>query len=72
MFLRIVFESIDYTILVLSENCSCYLNLGFFVKHKKKLGTKCAFPVFLVLLVFENKKQFSKQEPNRPVVPSTF
>ena len=44
-----------------SENCSCFLNLVFCVFHifqnKKKLRTK---RVFHVLLVFHNKKQFSK------------
>ena len=66
MFLRTVFESTENTIFVLSENCSCSLNLMFsmvfvfYIKKKKKLGIKRVLTVFLVLIVFENKKQFSK------------
>ena len=57
LFLRTVFENIENTILVFSENCHCSLNLLFSVFsvsfRKKKLGTK---HVLLVLFVFENKK----------------
>ena len=49
-----------------SENFSYYLNLVFsmffmfFKTKKKKLGMKHVLHVFLILLVFENKKWFSK------------
>ena len=57
-----------------SENYSCCLNLVFFVfsmffRIKKKLGAKPVLFSFLILLVFENKKQFSKTffKAGRPV-----
>ena len=61
-----VFENIENTILVFFENCSCYLNLVFsmfslFCQNSEKLGIKRVLPVLLVLLVFENRKQFSKR-----------
>ena len=54
---------------VFSKNTSYYLNLVFFCvpcvfHNKKQLGINHVLPVFLVLL-FENRKQFSKNEPNR-------
>ena len=44
------------------KNCSCYLNLVFavFSVFFEKKKTKYVLHVFLILLVFENKKQFSK------------
>ena len=42
MFLRIVFENIENTVWVFSENCSCSLNL--------------VFSVFFMFSVFFNKK----------------
>ena len=61
LFMRKDFINTESTILVLSENSSCYLNLIFFVFSvffkTKKLETKYAF---IVLLIFQNKKQFSK------------
>ena len=54
-----VFENIENTILVFSKNCYCSLHSVFCVCLKsKKLKTKHVLPVFLILLVFENKKQF--------------
>ena len=58
-----VFENTKNTILVFFENCSCYLDLVFYVfsvfcHNSEKLGTKRVFPILLVLLVFENRKQF--------------
>ena len=62
LLLRTIFENTENTILVFSKNCYCSLNLVFstFFTTEKQLGTKRVHPVFLVLLVFENKKQFSK------------
>ena len=67
LLLRTVFENIKNTILMFFKNCFCYLNLLFSIffvffrkkNKKKKLGTK-GFLIFIVLLVFYNKKQFSK------------
>ena len=53
LFLKTIFEKIENTILMLSKNNYCYLNLVFFVLsvffNKKKLGTK---HVSLFSLVF--------------------
>ena len=54
LFLRTVFKNIKNTILVLSENCFCYLNLVvslffiFFILEK----LRCVFPIFLIFLIF--------------------
>ena len=57
LFLRTLFENTENTILVLSKNLSCYLNIMFSVffyvfQNKKKLGTKHILHVFVVLFVF--------------------
>ena len=58
-FLIIFFENIENTILMFFENCSCYLKLVFFVSSLffriKKRKLMCSF-LFLVLIVFQNKK----------------
>ena len=64
LFLRTVFENTENLILVFNENCSCYLNLVFYMfymlfKTKKKLRTKH------VLLVFHKYKLFSKTKTKR-------
>ena len=59
LFLRAVFENTENIILMFFENCSYYLNLVFFIFFKtKKIVTKrvLPIPVFLVILVFENRK----------------
>ena len=65
MFFRAVFENIENTILVVSGNCSYFMNLVFsiffvFFRRKKKLRTKHVLFIFLVLFVFKNIKEFSK------------
>ena len=58
LLLRTVFENTVNTILVFSENYSYSLNFSFLyhVFRKKKFS----FCVFIVFIVFQNKKQFSK------------
>ena len=60
-----VLGNTENTILVFFENCYCYLDLVFsmfsmFCHNSEKLGTNIVLHVLLVLLVFENRKQFSK------------
>ena len=66
-----VFENANNsTIQVLFENYSYYLNLVFFRRKQKKLRTKHVLHIFFVLIIFENRKQFSKFviEPIEPLV----
>ena len=67
LFLRIVFENTKNIFFMLYENCFCSLSkfsvlcvFSFFFSQKKKKKTKnqTFLIVFLVLFVFENKKQF--------------
>ena len=58
-----VFENIKNNILVFSKNYSYSLNLMFYVFLffiTKNIRKTCIFYIFLVLLVFHNKKQISK------------
>ena len=52
------FLKIKNTILMLPENCSCFLNL---VLEQKKKGIKHIFYVFIALFIFYNRKQFKKK-----------
>ena len=71
MFLRMVFESTENTIFVLSENCSCSLNLMFsmafvfFIKKKKKKKKNWESNVFSLFSLFSlflrTKNNFQKQ-----------
>ena len=54
-----VFENTENTILVFSKNCSCYSNLVFSMFFITKKMEPNVFCVFLLLFVFQNKKQFS-------------
>ena len=61
LFLIIVFENIKNVILMFFENCFCYLNLVFsvfflFFIINFFFETKLIFCIFLILLVFHNKK----------------
>ena len=50
-FLKIVFDNRDKVILVLSKNCSSFLNLALFFQKKKHV-----FYVIFALVIFQNKK----------------
>ena len=63
-----VFENTNNTILVFFKNCYSSLNLVFYMfLRKKKLVIKQVFPVSLVVLVFKNKKYFSKTGTKQPL-----
>ena len=40
----------------------------FFITKEKKQGTNMLSPIFHVLLIFENKKQFLKHKPKGPKI----
>ena len=71
--MKTTIENTHNTVFMFSKKCFCFINLVFsvFFKTKKKLGTKCIIPIFLVLLVFENENNFQKQEP-KGMFGSTF
>ena len=63
LLLRTIFENTENTISVLCENC--YLNLVFLCAFQNKIKNwepSMFFMFFFVLIVFYNKKQFSKIE----------
>ena len=76
LFLRTTFENTKNIILVFSENCSCSLNLVFSMFsvffRTKEMGTKRVLCVFLVLLIFQNKIQFSKTVNKQALIPPSL
>ena len=75
MVLNIIFENIQNTLLVLSENSYCSLNLVLLCsqcfRRKKKLGIKSRSPCFfffLFLLFLRTENRFQKKNQTNPKI----